>query len=669
MSDVVLERVQRALRGVVAGGERSRVVAETLAGVIDASRASGGVILALVDGQPTVVGRSGADAEAAAEAGRAALLSGRLTRRRFGGDPLLAVGQPVRAGARVVGALAVAGPSRTLDPTSLPVFADLATLALACRPGGGDIATPSRSSADMLVAVATVAAQIDRPAVLVRTLAAAEELFGATAGCCVMIEGDGARGRPERAVVAHQVGLDRERLRQVTATAEFVNLFRATDAQVLAPEHPVTGWLGHGGDSAVVLPLTAEGRSVGHLLLLLPDAPDGATAALLAAFAAHVALALRAATVQRRLIEHEEALVAVVHSVPEPVLVVDHEGRFVTVNGAAAEVFGLAGPFEVGQPLAGRLGDNALEDLLSADADTSTEVVAGHPGRLYRASTRRLLSSERRLLGRVLVLEDVSREREVDQVKSDFVAVIGHELRTPLTVVQGYASTLRRRWNNLSDDLRATAFENLEQNADRLERLIEDLLFVSGIADSSPPLELGPENLGPLLDQCAGGRIVVRHAAEPLTLALDRTKLEQVLRHLLDNALKYSSNSVLLEAVPVAGAIEISVTDTGPGIFSGDLPLLFERFHQLDGSSTRAHGGTGIGLYICRRLVEMMGGRIWCESRLGVGSRFAFTLPTSIESPPLGLPDRVTAGQTWGDGAPAAPADRIRASGGASPRS
>jgi PAS domain S-box-containing protein len=407
---------------------------------------------------------------------------------------------------------------------------------------------------------------------------------------------------------------------------------------------------------------------VGHLLLFLPDPPDAATGALLAAFAAHVALSLRAATVQRRLIEHEEALVAVVHSVPEPVLVVDHDGRFVTVNGAAAELFGLAGPFEVGQPVAGRLGDNALEDLLSADADTSTELLAGHPPRLYRATTRRMLSSERRMLGRVLVMEDVSKEREADQVKSDFVAVIGHELRTPLTVVQGYASTLRRRWDQLSDEVRSTAFENLEQNADRLERLIEDLLFVSGIADTSPPLELGPENLGPLLDQCAGGRIVVRHPVEPLTLALDRRKLEQVLRHLLDNALKYSSNSVLLEAVRVQGAIEISVTDTGPGIFSGDLPHLFERFRQLDGTATRAYGGTGIGLYICRRLVEMMGGRIWCESRLGVGSRFAFTLPRSIDAATAGLPDATANGQTWGDGPVAAPADRVRASGGARPR-
>ena len=173
MSDIVLERLQRALRGVVAGGERARVVTETLEGVVDAARASGGVLLALVDGQAAIVGRTGTDAAIATEAAKAALLNGRLTRRRSGGDPLMAVAQPVRSGNRIVGALAVAGPGRTLDATALPVFADLATLALACRVGGGEIVTPTPSPADVLAAVASVAAQLDRPSVLVRTLAAA----------------------------------------------------------------------------------------------------------------------------------------------------------------------------------------------------------------------------------------------------------------------------------------------------------------------------------------------------------------------------------------------------------------------------------------------------------------------------------------------------------------
>ena len=675
MSDIVLERLQRALRGVVAGGERSRVITETLEGAVDAARASGGVLLALVDGQPTVVGRTGTDGAAATEAARAAMLSGRLTRRRFGGDPLLAVAQPVRSGSRIVGALAVAGPGRTLDPAPLPVFADLATLALACRPAGGEIVTPTPTPSDVLTAVATVAAQLDRPSVLVRTLAAAEELFGTRAGCCVMADAEGLVATAGgRAVVAHQVGMDRERLRSLSTDQRFIELFAVGETAVLPRDHPLIAAVGRPGETAVVLPLSADGRLLGHLLLLLPTAPDGATVALLGAFTSHVALALRAAAVLRRLVEHDERLVGVVHSITDPVVVVDPAGRFVTVNGAAAELFGLAGAFEVGQPVSGRLAHPGLEELLTRDTDTTVELLLGHPARLYRAGTRRIVSSDRRLLGRALVLQDIAKEREADQLKSDFVAVIGHELRTPLTVVQGYATTLRRRWERMTDEMRITAFESLEHNADRLERLIEDMLFVSGITDQAPALQLGPEDLGPVLDQCSGGRIVVRHPSHPMTLPLDREKLEQVLRHLLDNALKFSTGSVLLEATPVAGAVEISVTDTGPGIFSGDIPHLFERFRQLDGSNTRDEGGTGIGLYIARRLVDMMGGRIWCESRLGVGSRFIFTLPVLASGRvDTGVAVSGSEPSTWaakieGHGTPAAPADRVRAPGGAGPR-
>jgi signal transduction histidine kinase len=121
--------------------------------------------------------------------------------------------------------------------------------------------------------------------------------------------------------------------------------------------------------------------------------------------------------------------------------------------------------------------------------------------------------------------------------------------------------------------------------------------------------------------------VSVERPRRPIPVQLDRAKLDQILHHLLDNALKYTESDIVVSVVDGDEAVEIRVDDSGPGIYSGDVPQLFERFRQLDGSSTRAHGGTGLGLYICRRLVELQGGKIWCESRLGVGSRFAFTLP------------------------------------------
>jgi signal transduction histidine kinase len=155
--------------------------------------------------------------------------------------------------------------------------------------------------------------------------------------------------------------------------------------------------------------------------------------------------------------------------------------------------------------------------------------------------------------------------------------------------------------------------------------------------ESRAQLHLEMEDVGEVLMGRANDRVHVRRPRHQMLVPVDRPKFDHVLNHLVDNGLKYSEGAVVLEVVDRGDEVEISVTDSGPGVFSGDIPRLFERFQQLDGSSTRAHGGTGIGLYICKRLVEAQGGRIWCESRLGLGSRFAFTLPKD-HVPEPGLP-------------------------------
>jgi signal transduction histidine kinase len=241
--------------------------------------------------------------------------------------------------------------------------------------------------------------------------------------------------------------------------------------------------------------------------------------------------------------------------------------------------------------------------------------------------TRRMRAPGGRDLGRILVLEDVTKERETDKIKNDFVSVIGHELRTPLTVVKGYVKMLAMKGAGIDEASLDTCTKALTNNTSRLERLIEDLLFVSSIESRRPSLDLQPVDVGQVLDEFANGRVTVQRPRKNIPVQLDRTKFDQVMHHLLDNALKYTEGEVVVTVVDQDDEVEIRVDDSGPGIYSGDVPQLFERFRQLDGSSTRAHGGTGLGLYICRRLVELQGGRIWCDSRLGVGSRFAFTVP------------------------------------------
>jgi len=350
---------------------------------------------------------------------------------------------------------------------------------------------------------------------------------------------------------------------------------------------------------------------------------------LLSAFGRHVALTLRSAELQRRVHDRDEQLAAVVHSMPDPAVVVDDAGCFLMVNGPAGELFHVTGTFEVGQQVSGALGQPLLEAMLAGDdhRDGQVEVAIGHPPHIYRATVRRMHSSDGRGLGRIMVLDDITTEREAAQIKADLVAVIGHELRTPLTIMKGYVRTLLRKGDAIDERARTMALTALDTNSERLERLIEDLLLMSAIETSKPRLDLETLDVGDVVAERVGERVQIRRPRRELPVIVDRPKLDQVLGHLIDNALKYSDGTVVVEVTDRDEEVEISVTDSGPGIFSGDIPLLFERFQQLDGSSTRAHGGTGIGLYICRRLVEVLGGRIWCESRLGVGSRFAFTIP------------------------------------------
>ncbi|MDP9388234.1 MAG: ATP-binding protein [Actinomycetota bacterium] len=620
MGDRHLDLVQSVLSGLAAGSDAGRLARDILAGAVVATGATGGAVLRAVGGDPATVATSGTMSAVAVEAGRATMAVGRALRRRDPDSGLTVAAEPLRAGTRVVGALVVTGTLQRLDPAPLPLVASAAALVVDRYVAPTPDALPG-----LLQALSDIGADVDTAAVLRRALDAAHTVFGARAGLCAL-HVDGALR------VVHHRGMEAERLLAASRLADFRAFLSAERLAVATAAHPVVAQLAAGGEVAACLPLSAAGQRLGQVVLLLGALPDAARTSLLDSFARHVAVCVRSAQLHRSLADHEEQLTSMVHSMAHPVVVVDEQGRLVEVNGAAAEAFRLAGALERGQPVAGRLGHAALEGMLTAGREAGGEVVVGaDEPRVYRATVRRTRSGDGRVTGRILVLDDLTTVRQADALKSDFVAVIGHELRTPLTVVKGYLNTLVRRGDDLSPERRAQALHAVETNVARLERLIEDLLFVSAIEQHRTPLTLELNDLATLLDQRAGPRVVVHRPDGPVTAAVDVAKLDQVLHHLLDNALKYSDGEVVLELADRGDVVEISVSDSGPGIYSGDVPRLFERFRQLDGTSTRANGGVGIGLYICRRVVEALGGRIWCESRLGVGSRFTFTLPKQRE--------------------------------------
>jgi signal transduction histidine kinase len=618
-TDTAHERLQATLRGLAFGAEPTRLLHDALAGAVAATKAREGVLLRLANGQIQSMASTGTAGQYLADAGRDAITTERLVRRRDPATGMGAAAEPIRAGSKILGAIVVGGSLNTVDAAPLSLYADAAALVLLRQPMATSTAMP-----DVLDTLSLVASSMDTGATLGHIFDAATRMFGTTSGFCALSENGTMR-------IASYRGLEQEQVVAASRRPEFKALLAPGDIRVEPPTQAAVAALTRLGEFAVSLPLGAEGTTMGRLVLFVAEPPDPRRMQLLQSFARNVSLSLRAASLCRRIEDHEEQLASMVHAMANPVVVVDEAGKVIEVNGAACELFRLSA-FEIGQPVAGRLGHEGLEAMLGpGGADRADEVVLPGPNdgdpRVYRATVRRMRSNDARALGRVLVLDDLTSERQADAVKADFVAVIGHELRTPLTVMKGYVHTLVKRYDTLSEEKRAQALGAVQANLTRLERLIEDLLFISSVEQRRCKIDLETRDIGEILETRGDDRVTVRRPRRAVEMLVDEPKLNQVVHHLLDNALKYSEGQIVLELTDKGDEVEVSVTDSGPGIYSGDVAQLFERFRQLDGTSTRQHGGVGIGLYLSRRVVEALGGRIWCDSRLGVGSKFAFTLP------------------------------------------
>jgi signal transduction histidine kinase len=255
--------------------------------------------------------------------------------------------------------------------------------------------------------------------------------------------------------------------------------------------------------------------------------------------------------------------------------------------------------------------------------------------------------------GFLLAIEDVTREREVDRLKSEFVSVVSHELRTPLTSILGYTELLLAREFEPAE--RKEFIHTVHKEADHLSSLVEDLLNVSRLDAGKIKLERWvmalPKLVRELVAQLNKELDVERHRLlldVPDSLPpiyADRDRVRQILSNLLSNAIKYSPeggevvlHASVLHRTPASApplshepALLISVRDQGIGIPQHELTRIFERFYRVDNSNTRRIGGTGLGLAITRALVELHGGRIWVDSTPGEGSTFYVTLPIATE--------------------------------------
>jgi signal transduction histidine kinase len=239
--------------------------------------------------------------------------------------------------------------------------------------------------------------------------------------------------------------------------------------------------------------------------------------------------------------------------------------------------------------------------------------------------------------------ETVAELRELDRLKSDFAAAASHELRTPLTTIRGYAEMLKERASSVDAGSR-DAVEAIVRQTAHLQRLVGNLLREAQLEHGDPEITPEPTSVAAVLDEVrdafpgAVDRIVIDVERELPPLALDPVALHEIVANLVDNALKYSTPGApaVVDARIVGDSLTIRVSDEGAGIPPGDLTRIFDRFTQIDQSSTRTHGGVGLGLHLVRELTRRFGGEVAVDSVVDRGTTFTITipLPTAVYQDP-----------------------------------
>lgn len=350
---------------------------------------------------------------------------------------------------------------------------------------------------------------------------------------------------------------------------------------------------------------------------------------------------------------------AVLESIADGVFTVDKDLRIISFNKAAEVITGWKAEQVIGLPCGEVLhghtktGTNLCSTSSCPLARCVQEgvVVTNYEEKIQRregkeidisTSCAALRDDKGEVIGAVSVIRDITRLKEVEEMKSNFVSMVSHELRSPLTSIRGFATTLLRgvKFDKPSQQ---KFLKVIESEAERLTRLVQELLNISRIEEGRYRVEKKPFPIKPLIDDIIAinkGRSKAHHLKVRLPKHLgeaygDEDKIEEVLSNLADNAIRYSpqGGKVEIEVKEDKKKFTFSVSDEGVGISQEHLEKIFERFHRVDSKVTRETGGTGLGLSISKYIVEAHGGRIWAESEAGKGSRFLFTLP---KEPPAG---------------------------------
>ena len=343
---------------------------------------------------------------------------------------------------------------------------------------------------------------------------------------------------------------------------------------------------------------------------------------------------------------------ATLSSIQEAVFVLNDEHLIEYANEAAERIFNFGREMKSVR-LESMLRSTSLLEYLAKfkkSGSASMEQISvelGGETLWFEASCSKIAKSSRgSSKATLLVLHDITRLKELEVMRTDFVANVSHELRTPLTIIKGFSETLVDDYDSLSEEAKRRFTNKIKNNTERLHLLVEDLLTLSRLESQPDQLDYSVQDFDQLLNEIKESytsrlneskqRIEVDFDSEISPFAFDRHRINQVFDNLLENVFRYASEFTLLrlsaDLSEDKSYIICKVSDDGPGIPQKSLPHLFERFYRVDKGRSKEKGGTGLGLSILKHIILLHGGVVRAESTVGEGTTIIFSLPYAIAS-------------------------------------
>ncbi len=401
-------------------------------------------------------------------------------------------------------------------------------------------------------------------------------------------------------------------------------------------------------NAQLILPLRTQQQSIGVLVLAMPEplADSQPLFEPLTAIASMAATAMNNALLYSTVQDEALRKQAILQSIADGVVVVDTERRVILTNSAAATMLNMT-VSDLNSKTFAELPLEPLEaapELFAQSPDLATPTLYQSGKRILSVSAAPIRTVEGREGGEVLVLHDVTAEREVDRAKTDFIATISHELRTPLTSICGYTDLLLRGFAGALEEEQREFLGTIRQQAQSMVDVLQNVIVIASIEAGTMKPDLQPYQVHSLVQQALA---TTQKSIEEKKLALnvevpedlplvmvDRDHVKIVLTQLLDNARRYTdSGSVSIQAHQTNDGVQIDIRDTGRGISPEDQKRLFTRFQRggEQGGLAVRERGAGLGLAIARQLVESQQGRIWVDSSVNEGSTFSVVFPLAPE--------------------------------------